>query len=233
MAMFGSKKKDGDGPTRIGGGPAEDIPARAPAAQPQQASVGRMPASPAMPDLPRRLAEVPGAPARRADGRVDPRAAEARPADPKASATEDKKLIVGRDIHLSGEIKSCDRLVVEGQVEAQLNGCRSVEIAGAGLFKGSAEIDVADISGRFEGDLTVRSRLIVRSSGRIVGSIRYGQIEVERGGVVSGKIELLQNGGASGAEGAGTAGERDSGGASGSGGWLLPDDSSTSGTSRS
>jgi cytoskeletal protein CcmA (bactofilin family) len=222
MAMFGSKKKDGDGTSRIGGSPGEDVPARAPMAQPSQPQAGRMPASPAMPELPRRLAEVPGAPARRPDSRFGAEAAKPASAEPKASVTEDKKLIVGRDIHLSGEIKSCDRLVVEGQVEAQLNGCRSVEIAGAGLFKGSAEIDVADISGRFEGDLTVRSRLIVRASGRIVGSIRYGQIEVERGGVVSGKIELLQ-GAEAGARPEGSEGASASGSSEG-GGWLLPDD---------
>ena len=35
----------------------------------------------------------------------------------------------------------------------------------------------------------MRSRLIIRSTGRIVGTVRYGQIEIERGGVISGQIE--------------------------------------------
>jgi cytoskeletal protein CcmA (bactofilin family) len=125
---------------------------------------------------------------------------DARAAEPRGGAdAEMRKLTVGRDIVLQGEIRACQKLVVEGTVEAQLTGCRTVEIAQSGLFKGSAQIETADISGRFEGDITVTSRLIVRSTGRIVGSIQYGQIEIERGGVVSGHVEVLPSDATSGA----------------------------------
>jgi len=40
-----------------------------------------------------------------------------------------RKLTVGREIALSGEIASCDTLVVEGSVEANLQNCRDVDIA--------------------------------------------------------------------------------------------------------
>ncbi|MCI0431990.1 MAG: polymer-forming cytoskeletal protein, partial [Rhodospirillales bacterium] len=136
--------------------------------------------------------------------RVD-KPAEAKGDQRSEGAGEVKKLIVGRDIFLSGEIKSCNKLVVEGSVEAALRDCQSVEIAEPGLFRGSAEIDTADVSGRFEGDLTVRSRLIIRSSGRIVGTVRYGQIEIERGGVISGQIEHMASTGAAAAPAAAQA----------------------------
>ncbi|HRQ82035.1 MAG TPA: polymer-forming cytoskeletal protein, partial [Azospirillaceae bacterium] len=101
-----------------------------------------------------------------------------------------RRLIVGRDISLAGEIASCDVLVVEGTVEAKLRDGHSVEITETGLFKGSVEIDDADIGGRFEGDLVVRNRLRVRSGGRIIGSIVYGELEVESGGRLEGSIKL-------------------------------------------
>ena len=111
---------------------------------------------------------------------------------PKASTEPDiKKLIVGRDISLNGEIRTCDTLVVEGRVEAVLQDCKNIEILGPGEFKGAAEVDVADISGRFDGDLTARQRLIVRAGGKVLGKIRYGQLEIERGGVLSGEVEVL------------------------------------------
>ena len=69
---------------------------------------------------------------------------------------ETVKLIVGREISLSGEITACDRLVVEGSVEANLANCRDIDIAETGLFKGSASIDDVEIRGRFEGTLNVR-----------------------------------------------------------------------------
>jgi cytoskeletal protein CcmA (bactofilin family) len=102
---------------------------------------------------------------------------------------EIRKLTVGREITLSGEITSCDKLIIEGSVEANLNNCRDVEIAESGLFKGSASIDEAEIHGRFEGNLVVRKRLLINASGRVSGTIRYGQIEIECGGQISGDVQ--------------------------------------------
>ncbi len=100
-----------------------------------------------------------------------------------------RRLIVGREISLSGEITSCDKLIVEGSVEANLQNCHDVDIAESGLFKGSATIDEIDVRGRFEGNLVVRKRLFIRATGRVSGTIRYGQIEIECGGQISGDIQ--------------------------------------------
>ena len=108
---------------------------------------------------------------------------------PKARDTETRRLIVGREISLTGEITSCERLIVEGSVEANLNNCREVEIAESGLFKGNAAIEEAEIRGRFEGALTVRKRLLIKSTGKISGTVRYGQLEVECGGQISGDVQ--------------------------------------------
>jgi cytoskeletal protein CcmA (bactofilin family) len=116
-----------------------------------------------------------------------------RPGDPaiqgRRNDTELRKLTVGREITLSGEITSCDKLIIEGSVEANLNNCRDVEIAETGLFKGSAAIEEAEIRGRFEGNLVVRKRLLIKASGRVSGTIRYGQIEIECGGQISGDVQ--------------------------------------------
>jgi cytoskeletal protein CcmA (bactofilin family) len=110
-------------------------------------------------------------------------------AQPRRNDGEVRKLTVGREITLSGEITSCDKLIIEGSVEANLNNCRDVEIAETGLFKGSASIEDAEIHGRFEGNLTVRKRLLIKASGRVSGTIRYGQIEIECGGQISGDVQ--------------------------------------------
>jgi cytoskeletal protein CcmA (bactofilin family) len=112
------------------------------------------------------------------------------PTPPRRSETEHRKLIVGREIALSGEITSCDRLIVEGSVEANLANCRDIDIAESGLFKGSASIEEAEIRGRFEGTLTVRKKLLIRSTGKVAGTVRYTQIEIEAGGQLSGDIQV-------------------------------------------
>jgi cytoskeletal protein CcmA (bactofilin family) len=45
------------------------------------------------------------------------------------------------------------------------------------------------VRGRFEGNLVVRKRLFIRATGRVSGTIRYGQLEIERGGQISGDIQ--------------------------------------------
>ena len=74
-----------------------------------------------------------------------------------------KKLIVGREICLTGEISACDTLVVEGRVEAALSDSRTIEITETGVFKGEIEINVAEISGQFEGALTAHHRLVIQT----------------------------------------------------------------------
>jgi cytoskeletal protein CcmA (bactofilin family) len=111
------------------------------------------------------------------------------PAAPRHDDADLRKLIVGREITLSGEINSCDKLIVEGSVEANLQNCTEVELAESGLFKGSATIDEIEVRGRFEGNLTVRKRLLIRATGIVSGTIRYGQIEIECGGQISGDVQ--------------------------------------------
>jgi cytoskeletal protein CcmA (bactofilin family) len=106
---------------------------------------------------------------------------------PKESAS---KLTVGPNIKLKGvEITDCDTLVVEGTVEATMDS-RLMQIAEQGAFKGSADIDIAEIHGKFDGNLTVRQKLVIYSTGRVTGKIRYGKIVVEEGGQISGEIQF-------------------------------------------
>ena len=99
------------------------------------------------------------------------------------------KLTVGPNIKLKGvEITDCDTLVVEGTVEATMDS-RVIQITADGAFRGSAEIDIAEIHGEFEGNLTVREKLVIFGSGRVHGKIRYGKVIIEEGGQLTGEIE--------------------------------------------
>lgn len=174
----------GPGEGQPGGGEAG--PARAeragerPGGEPSRpdasAVLNRPPTPPVVPE---------GAP-RRGPGGQATRAAERRPQPQESSS---RKLIVGRDISLAGEIRSCETLVVEGRVEADLADSRALEIAESGVYKGSAVIDNADIAGHFEGELTARERLYVRATGNVHGTIRYGQLQIEQGGRLGGTLE--------------------------------------------
>ncbi len=100
-------------------------------------------------------------------------------------------LVVGRDIVLTGEIESCETLIVEGRVEGEITDTRHLEIAESGRFKGRAEVEVCVVAGVCEGEITVSGLLTVRPKGRIKGKVRYAEIEMQRGGRLSGEVEIL------------------------------------------
>ena len=189
--MFGKKKdtKDADGTetAAVGETKTEDIPS-APPLKPFSRKGSHAPAKPPtatsfQPEIPRRTPETPSSPVR-------------RPNQPLGSISREpdaNRLVVGRNIRLSGEIMACDKLVVEGSVDVTLSNARAIEVAPTGHFRGTAEVDEADISGRYDGDLVAREKLIVRAGGHVKGKVCYGRIVIESGGEVSGDMKTLES----------------------------------------
>ncbi|MEA1938126.1 MAG: polymer-forming cytoskeletal protein [Pseudomonadota bacterium] len=102
-----------------------------------------------------------------------------------------RKLLVGNDITLSGEISSCDHLSVEGTVEATVRGAQTLDIADGGSFKGTVEVETANIAGNLEGDVTVQGLLKIHGSGRVSGKIGVCELEIERGGRIEGEVAFI------------------------------------------
>lgn len=178
-------------------GPADDTAFGDPEPTPPRVSAPRGPQIPTRPpggagfhpDIPQRPADIPGAPKR---PEVKPSASEGKP---MANSVDKNTLIVGEDIRLKGEITSCDKLVIEGHVEISLTNGRQIVIGPSGVFTGQAEVQEAEISGRFDGELTAHERLVVRSTGHITGKIRYGRIVIEAGGEIVGAVEAIASAG--------------------------------------
>jgi cytoskeletal protein CcmA (bactofilin family) len=105
-----------------------------------------------------------------------------------------RTLVVGRGISVQGTVQDAERLVVEGTVEAtMINGLTELSIAHGGIFKGEVEVDEAEVAGTIDGTVTARNALIVRGSGRVLGTARCRRLQVEDGGQITGRIEMLSN----------------------------------------
>jgi len=147
----------------------EEIPAPAPLPPVTETPMARSPFAPALPPLPSSGVRAAAAqePARRT-------------------------LVVGRGISVQGVVQDAERLVVEGTVEAtMINGLVELAIAPGGIFKGEVEVDEAEVAGTIDGTLTARNALIVRGTGRVLGTARCRRLQVEDGGQITGRIEML------------------------------------------
>ena len=113
--------------------------------------------------------------------------------NPMSMTSEANKLTVGKNISLNGEIVACEKLIVEGQVEATLRDALIIDVSHGGCFKGNAEVKNASISGQFIGSLVVKDLLTIHKNGHVEGSIRYGRIVIEAGGIITGDMSSLEN----------------------------------------
>jgi cytoskeletal protein CcmA (bactofilin family) len=133
----------------------------------------------------------PQTPASSAPPRAAPPVASNEPVALRVEEPGGSKLIVGPNIKLKGvEIDDCDTLVVEGRVEATMVS-RAIQIAETGAFNGKVDVDLAEIRGTFQGEMTARKKLVIHASGRVSGKIRYGKMLVQEGGELSGDIAAL------------------------------------------
>jgi cytoskeletal protein CcmA (bactofilin family) len=109
-------------------------------------------------------------------------------------AAERRMLVVGRGIGLQGTVQDAERLVVEGTVEASTIQASELLIAPGGVFKGEIEVEDAEVAGTMDGTLTARASLVIRASGRVLGTARCRRLQVEDGGQISGRVEMLGEG---------------------------------------
>ncbi len=147
--------------------------------------MGRAPFSPSPAPLPQ--APMPGA--------LAPRPAALPPArNPGREPAERRTLVVGRGISLQGTVQDAERLVVEGTVEASMIHATELSISPGGVFKGEIEVEDAEVAGTIDGTLTARGNLIVRATGRVLGTARCRRLQVEDGGQITGRMEMLNEG---------------------------------------
>ncbi|MBC6405214.1 MAG: polymer-forming cytoskeletal protein [Rhodospirillales bacterium] len=104
------------------------------------------------------------------------------------------RLTIPPAVTISGEIRQAEELTIEGRLEADIHGTRTLEIAESGSFVGNAEVELADIQGRVDGNLTITKQLIIRSSGRVTGRVRYRDLYIEAGGRLAGQVDALESG---------------------------------------
>jgi len=110
---------------------------------------------------------------------------------PVRDPAERRTLVVGRGISVQGTVQDAERLVVEGMVESTMIHATELSIAPGGIFKGEIEVEDSEIAGTIDGTLTARGSLVVRSSGRVLGTARCHRLQVEDGGQITGRIEMI------------------------------------------
>ncbi|HVY17401.1 MAG TPA: polymer-forming cytoskeletal protein [Rhodopila sp.] len=134
---------------------------------------------------------TPSIPASGGTPSAPPLAARTMTPRPMRDPAERRTLVVGRGISVQGTVQDAERLVVEGTFEASMVHSSELSIAQGGIFKGEIEVEEAEIAGTIDGTLTARTSLIVRSTGKVLGTAKCRRLQVEDGGQITGRIEMI------------------------------------------
>lgn len=114
-----------------------------------------------------------------------------RPAAPAARPADKRTLTIGRGISVQGVVQDAERLVIEGTVESTVLRAVELSVEAGGVFRGEVEVEEAVVAGTIDGTLTARGSLVVRATGQVLGTARCRRLQVEDGGQITGRIEMI------------------------------------------
>jgi cytoskeletal protein CcmA (bactofilin family) len=103
---------------------------------------------------------------------------------------ETNTLYVGEGVCVKGDLSVPGVLVVDGQVEGNVTA-RAVWVSQTGSIKGAIAATEAEIHGAISETIAVKQLLVVHPTGRVSGEVRYGQLQLEKGAVISGTLACI------------------------------------------
>jgi cytoskeletal protein CcmA (bactofilin family) len=107
------------------------------------------------------------------------------------STTAASPAVLGRDVTITGEIRSQEPLIIEGEVEGTIDVAgHLLTIAVNGNVRASVKATEIDVLGSLQGRVDGADKIYIRSGGRFVGDIHARGIVIEDGGFIKGKVDL-------------------------------------------
>lgn len=99
--------------------------------------------------------------------------------------------VLGREVTITGEIRSQEPLIIEGEVEGTIDVAgHLLTIAANGNVRASVKATEIDIRGSLQGQVEGADKIYIRNGGRFVGDIHARGIVIEDGGFIRGKVDL-------------------------------------------
>jgi cytoskeletal protein CcmA (bactofilin family) len=94
--------------------------------------------------------------------------------------------VIGRGTLIEGTVRVSGRVQVDGNIDGTLIAEGPVSVGPSGSIIGEVVAHELAVGGRVEGKVNVREHLHVAPDGVCRGDVRYGSLQVDRGGVLDG-----------------------------------------------
>ena len=105
--------------------------------------------------------------------------------------TKDKKTVIGEHIHIEGNIRGEEHLLLEGSMKGNIEmGNHNFVVGSRGRFEGEILAKNIGISGKIKGSVKVKGKVEIKKEADMLGDIKAKSISVEEGAFFKGSIEL-------------------------------------------
>jgi cytoskeletal protein CcmA (bactofilin family) len=103
--------------------------------------------------------------------------------------------LIAEDVVITGDVQFARGIRIDGRVKGDLSGRPAggeaaglLVLSDKGQIEGTVSCGDAVINGTVIGDLNIERFLEVQANARVIGSIRYGQLQMDVGATVRGQV---------------------------------------------
>jgi cytoskeletal protein CcmA (bactofilin family) len=114
-------------------------------------------------------------------------------AAPLPNAVSTSQAVLGKEVTVTGEIRSQEPLVIEGEVHGSIDAAgHLLTIARNGSVRATIKAKEIDVRGSLEGNINGADKIYIRNGAHFVGDIQARGLVIEDGGYIRGKVDLSQ-----------------------------------------
>lgn len=92
---------------------------------------------------------------------------------------------------MSGNLSSEGSIRIDGEFDGNLETQGRLVIGERGQVTGTIRCKQCEVEGKLDGEVVVEELLALKGSSRVEGDVKYGQLSVEEGAVVTGTLQLV------------------------------------------
>lgn len=102
--------------------------------------------------------------------------------------------IVGPSVKIDGDLKSQGNLRIDGTVTGKVKTSQNLYVGESANITADVEAENAVLSGTIQGNVKVSGALVLSKTGRLIGDMSCGTLQVEEGAYFMGKCQMKDRG---------------------------------------
>ncbi|KYO67232.1 bactofilin family protein [Thermovenabulum gondwanense] len=108
------------------------------------------------------------------------------------SAKDRVETIIGKNAEFQGKIISSGVLKIDGTMEGEIESESDIIISEGSKVKAQIKANNAVIAGEYQGNIFLKGKLYIKTSGKVTGDVKVEGIIVEEGAEFNGKCEMIR-----------------------------------------